>query len=85
MLAEKKGSVTLKMDAYEDEFFQTPITVDSILFTPAPFYIRVWLHEDSNFVVTLDRCWATADAAADSSPSFDFITGGCGDEGVWKT
>ncbi|CAG5089353.1 Oidioi.mRNA.OKI2018_I69.PAR.g12183.t3.cds [Oikopleura dioica] len=81
VLAEKKGSVTLKMDAYEDEFFQTPITVDSVLFTPAPFYIRVWLHEDSNFVVTLDRCWATADAAADSSPSFDFITGGCGDEG----
>jgi len=78
VLAEKRGSVTLKMDAYEDELFETPITVDSVLFTPAPFYVRVWLHENSNFAVQLDRCWATAAQAADSSPSFEFITDGCG-------
>jgi hypothetical protein len=77
-LAEKRGSVTLRMDAYEDELFETPITVDSVLFTPAPFYVRVWLHEDSNFAVQIERCWATAAQAADSSPSFEFITDGCG-------
>ena len=77
-LPEKRGSVTLKMDAYEDELFETPLTVDSVLFTPAPFYARVWLHEDSNFAVQLERCWATAAQAADSSPSFEFIADGCG-------
>jgi hypothetical protein len=77
-LAEKRGSVTLRMDAYEDELFETPITVDSVLFTPAPFYVRVWLHEDSNFAVQIERCWATAAQAADSSPSFEFIADGCG-------
>ena len=72
------------MDAYEDELFETPITVDSVLFTPAPFYVRVWLHEDSNFAVQIERCWATAAQAADSSPSFEFIADGCGVNEVYN-
>lgn len=78
VLPEMMGVATIMIDAYEDENFQKQITIDSVIRTPAPIYVRVWLHEMSKFNIHLDKCWATAQPNGDSTPMYEFISDGCG-------
>lgn len=79
-LPELDGTITVSINAFEEETFTQPITGSSIIKVPEPIFIKLEIDTAStNFNLQLKKCWATPSANPHDEENYIFIDNYCGD------
>ena len=78
-LATDFGNFMVSMGLYTDNTFNTLYIGQVSISVPEPIYVGIELTGTTEFVVTLDRCWATATSNPSDTKRYEFITNQCGD------
>uniref|UniRef100_A0A8C5D683 Zona pellucida sperm-binding protein 4 n=1 Tax=Gouania willdenowi TaxID=441366 RepID=A0A8C5D683_GOUWI len=64
-------------DAYTSFYADSDYPVTKVLREPVYVGVHILDRSDPNLVLTLGRCWATADMYPDSHPQWDLLVDGC--------